>query len=638
MRLSTKTALAVTIVMGGFLAGSIAIQRLVIYPSFVTLEQHEAVKDWERCRSAIERENEHLMLLCRDWAFWDEAYNYVQGKNPAFFEQNLRNQDWFVDQRMDVVYFVRPDGTVHYSHAADHTQEAVEQVELTWLPRTQLPPDHPLMQIQPHTEGGVKGLSLTELGPMLIVANPILTSEYTGPSAGVLIFGRSITPEVVEMLGEQTQVHFTTMPLSRALLSPADQQSVESAIASGKPQIIKADKERLAVVGVMPDLTGKPLLMIRSETQRAITAHGIKAMATATGAWSLAGLATVVTLIMVMRHLIIRPLRQVSDHAIRVAGSGELNARLGLTRKDEIGQLAREFDAMMERLQEYRERTAQMSRQAGMAEIATGVLHNVGNVLNSVNVSARMISDCLKASRLVSLGRLVDLVSQEKQRLGEFVTQDERGRCLPDFLQQLYNKLKQDQESIQQEVDQLTSGIEHIKEVVRMQQSAATSSTLVAPVEPTSIMEDAVKVNLVSMERHEIHLHREYEPNLPLMPLDKHKVLQILINLINNAKKATCQVGHGDRHITLRVRRTNEGQAVQFEVQDNGIGIEPAIADKLFQHGFTRFPNGHGFGLHSGANAAAEMKGTLQARSDGPGTGATFTLTLPVDESALIQA
>jgi len=270
------------------------------------------------------------------------------------------------------------------------------------------------------------------------------------------------------------------------------------------------------------------------------------------------------------------------------------------------------------------------SRQAGMAEIASGVLHNVGNVLNSVNVSARMISESLRASRLPSLGKVVALIQSEKSRLAEFVTTDPRGKCLPDFLEQLHSKLREDHDAIDRETAQLCDGIEHIKEVVRMQQNSATSGPLVLPTEPTSVMEDAIRVNLVSMERHHIHLVRQYEPGLSETGLDKHKILQILINLISNAKKATCAPSVGERRITVRVARSDDGGALLFEVTDNGVGIESQNVSKLFRHGFTTGHGGHGFGLHSSANAAGEMKGTLVGRSDGPGLGATFTLNVPV--------
>ncbi len=277
----------------------------------------------------------------------------------------------------------------------------------------------------------------------------------------------------------------------------------------------------------------------------------------------------------------------------------------------------------------------QVSRQAGMAEIATGVLHNVGNVLNSVNLSAGMIASTVEGSRLTSLSMLVGLLDQEKHQLGTFVTDDPRGKCLPEFLEKLHGKLADEQGKVQQEIQQLVSGIDHIKEIVRLQQVSATmASNVLTAVDPVALMEQAVTVNLIAMKRHAIKLHRDYEPDLPKVSLEEHKTLQILINLINNAKKATCHGSIDERRVTLRIRyELNKGMIV-FEVCDNGVGIDAESLPQLFRHGFSKFENGHGFGLHIGACAASEMHGNLSAESGGPGSGATFRLSLPTSQAA----
>jgi PAS domain S-box-containing protein len=269
------------------------------------------------------------------------------------------------------------------------------------------------------------------------------------------------------------------------------------------------------------------------------------------------------------------------------------------------------------------------SREAGMAEIATGVLHNVGNVLNSVNVSTQLLADKLAMSRVPSLGKLVELIRTEQSRLGDFVTNDERGKRLPEFLDQLHRKLAEDEATLAAELKSLVSGIAHIKEIVRMQQDcAALPSVVVQPLRPADIMEEALRVNLVSMERHKVDIDRDFDDIEALM-LDKHKVLQILINLIGNAKQATCHPQIEQRQIRLAVKLDRQSQRVRFEVTDNGVGMSSDILPKLFRHGFTTKKDGHGFGLHSAANAAREMQGDIQAHSDGPLKGSTFTLQLP---------
>ena len=179
--------------------------------------------------------------------------------------------------------------------------------------------------------------------------------------------------------------------------------------------------------------------------------------------------------------------------------------------------------------------------------------------------------------------KLVELIDSQKVNLGEFVSNDPRGKCLPDFLSQLHSRFRDDHDQIVKELEQLTLGVQHIKEVVRMQQSCAgTSSTVLAEVDPKSIIEDAIKVNLVSMERHKVDIERIYEPDLPLMNLDKHKILQILINLVSNAKRATCDPSIVDRQIVVSLRRLNDGNTLEFRVKDNGVGIEPQNVSKIF--------------------------------------------------------
>ena len=111
------------------------------------------------------------------------------------------------------------------------------------------------------------------------------------------------------------------------------------------------------------------------------------------------------------------------------------------------------------------------------------------------------------------------------------------------------------------------------------------------------------------------------------MNLEKHKILQILVNLLRNAKHACQESDRADKRLTVRV--INGDGRVRISVIDNGIGIPPENLIRIFSHGFTTKKDGHGFGLHSGALAAKEMDGSLTVHSDGPGQGSTFTLELP---------
>lgn len=268
------------------------------------------------------------------------------------------------------------------------------------------------------------------------------------------------------------------------------------------------------------------------------------------------------------------------------------------------------------------------ARQAGMAEIATNVLHNVGNVLNSVNISADLLSRKLRSSKTAGLSKVVQMMKDNKDELGHFIDHDEKGKMLPAYLSQLSEAIANEQQSMRDELVQLTASVDHIKEIVATQQSYAGAAKLEEPLNINVLLEDALRMNAGALTRHQVAVVREFE-HVPLIMGDKHRLLLILINLISNAKQAMSDLPGRSRQITLQVKVV-AASTLQISVKDDGEGILPENMSRLFTHGFTTRKDGHGFGLHSCALAAVEMKGRLTAHSDGLGCGATFTLELPL--------
>ncbi|MDI1312739.1 ATP-binding protein [Prosthecobacter sp.] len=268
------------------------------------------------------------------------------------------------------------------------------------------------------------------------------------------------------------------------------------------------------------------------------------------------------------------------------------------------------------------------SRLAGMAEVATSVLHNVGNVLNSVGVSAELATSKVREFRIGSLKNVADMLQQHSEDLPAFLTTDPRGKMLPDYLLKLAVHLAEPQQAILEEMQMLQKNIDHIKEIVAMQQSYARGTGVVESLSVEDLVEDSIRINAASFSRHDVNVTREIAP-VPPLKTDRHKVMQILVNLLSNAKHAldNCE---GDRLMSVRVAQNQEG-FLEIIVMDNGVGIPAQNITRIFSHGFTTKKQGHGFGLHSGALAAKELGGTLKAHSDGPGLGATFTLTLPLE-------
>jgi len=304
---------------------------------------------------------------------------------------------------------------------------------------------------------------------------------------------------------------------------------------------------------------------------------------------------------------------------------GEIIGTFGIT-KDVTA--SKQMEAALEKSQR---ELLDASRLAGMAEVATGVLHNVGNVLNSLNISSTVIASGLRQSKTESLTKVGSMLKEHQSDLGTYLTEDPKGKLVPGFIESLARHFSEDRTRLLQESESLQQNVDHIKEIVSMQQSYATTTGITEPQDPAGLMEDALRMNRAALVRHDIQVVREFVTTPPVLA-DRGKALQIIVNLISNAKYAAEAGQLPEKIITLRIASGDAGR-VLLSVQDSGIGIPAENLTRIFQHGFTTKATGHGFGLHHSANAAREMKGRLSVYSDGPGTGATFTLDLPAAEA-----
>lgn len=268
------------------------------------------------------------------------------------------------------------------------------------------------------------------------------------------------------------------------------------------------------------------------------------------------------------------------------------------------------------------------ARQAGMAEIATNVLHNVGNVLNSVNISAELITRTLLSSKAIGLGKAVQLINEHDHDLASFISEDPKGKLLPSYLIQLEKALSAEQRSMAEELAQLTRSVDHIKDIVSTQQSYAGINSLAECLSINDLLEDALRMNAGALNRHHVKVFKDFS-DVPLVMADKHRLLLILINLISNAKDAMSTIDESTRSLTLGVRLVDDA-ILRISVRDEGEGILAENMTRIFSHGFTTRREGHGFGLHSCALAAIEINGTLSAYSEGLGKGATFVLEIPL--------
>ncbi|WP_350404711.1 DAHL domain-containing protein [Pseudomonas sp. W17] len=314
--------------------------------------------------------------------------------------------------------------------------------------------------------------------------------------------------------------------------------------------------------------------------------------------------------------------------AVRLVRSYAVIRRVNTALQSANEHLEHRVEERTRELKEAQSELMDSARQAGMAEIATNVLHNVGNVLNSVNICSEVLSRTLRSSKAQGLGKAMQLINQHQDDLGRFFTEDDKGKLLPSYLNQLVEAIATEQQGMGEELAQLARSVDHIKEIVATQQSYAGASRLIEPLRVAELIEDALRMNSGALARHQVTVVKDYGPLPPVMG-DKHRMLLILINLISNAKYAMSNLDDHSRTLTLSAR-VLDGQTLSISVKDEGEGIPAQNLTRIFSHGFTTRKDGHGFGLHSCALAAMEMGGQLNVHSDGPGLGATFTLDIPL--------
>src|ERR1700722_9919886 len=302
---------------------------------------------------------------------------------------------------------------------------------------------------------------------------------------------------------------------------------------------------------------------------------------------------------------------------------------------DSQGQLERvlgvSWDVTEQVQQEERQLELQMqlrdvSRQAGMAEVATGVLHNVGNVLNSLSVSATLVLAGLRDSRVGNVQRVAKLLTEQGDRLGDFLQNDPRGREVRTYLSSLGENLCAENRALHADTQAIVVHVEHTGKIVAAQQSYARRGGVTEEVDVAELVDKAIALNFTGST--DVTVTRDYQ-FAPRLTLDRHKMIQILGNLLSNARHALRDQTQEQRRLTVRIRAITP-DSFAIDVEDSGIGIQTDVLQRLFEFGFTTKKDGHGFGLHASANLAKELGGELSGHSDGPGCGARFTLRVPL--------
>jgi len=657
MSLRSKIVLILAAVLALYVVLDVSVQRTMVAQSFVDLEREEAGAELELARKEIRAEVDQIEHVGRGWAAagTPEALlaHFVpqEGSRPAGGDEGREDEPAspMAALEVDLVYLVEADGTVAWSRVEDPETRAA--MRLRDFPSEALAPFHPLM-LSSDGSGLTAGLMMTERGVLAVCTSPIREKaaedvrtgdEGAGPlAAGAragrrLIVGRLLDRVLAAAHAESMRTRLACFPLRSGELPQREAALLDSITTSTEPVTTVTEDEHLYMYTVLADVRGAPSILLRAEVERRITARGASVIRFALLSTAFTVLLILFVLLRILQRTVLDPIGRLTGHAVAIGKNDDTSARVGMERGDEIGTLATEFDRMIGKLAQSRAAHAEAARLVGMSEIATGVLHDIGNVLNSVSVSARLSAGQVRKLPVGDLEKVMEILRGVQDDMASFVANDPRGKHLVPFLDQVTTNLAAERAKVVDEMGKLAEGIEHIERLVRSQQDVAGAGPLLEPVSIAHQLESALRLAHCAgqgVEGDAIRVETELE-DLPMARLDKHKLTEILVNLIRNACDSLDLAGK--TRLVLRARR-RDADTVRIEVEDEGVGIPAQDLSRIFNHGFTTKPQGHGFGLHTSANAAAQMHGRLFAESAGPGLGALFVLEVPLDAEATARA
>ncbi|TKB23492.1 HAMP domain-containing protein [Desulfopila sp. IMCC35006] len=635
MSLTRKVITIVTIVFLLSALASFGIQQIFIMPSFMELEKETAVKNAERALGAIDRELDQITPSVSDWAYWTDTYDYVKGENPDYAEENFDVGDTLAGLGMNFLAIYDIAGKAVWSQALN--LETEETLELEKLSATELPVNHPLLQHK-NLESVVKGIINTSYAPLLVVAKPILTNDRKGPIAGTFVLGRFLDKAAVQRIGELTRLPITAKTAA-VEIAKLQTISTNSTVPANPSEGIKHSDFKLVeavsrwqVLSTISDIFGQPILTFQIDTPRNISAQGARAVNQTQWILAATGMLMMLVLWKLLQYTILQPIARLTEHALVIGKNDNLQERLDLQREDEVGVLARTFDQMVDRLAETRRRLIDQSYHSGIAEMASGVLHNIGNAITPLNIRLSTLQQELKTAPL----REMEMAAAE---LADPATTPDRRADLIQFVElagaEMAGLIRDSQEKLATAILHLGQ----VQEILTDQQRFSRSARVIEPIDMAAVIKDAeAGLNPELKDTLDIEITAS-AAEIGAVAGSRAALQQVVANLLINAAESIQSAGIVPGHVTVTAEyEESQGQTmVGFRFTDNGSGIDPEYYGRLFERGFsTKNREGSGYGLHWSANTIQALGGRISAERDGIGRGACMHLLLPSAET-LVQ-
>jgi two-component system, NtrC family, sensor kinase len=607
VKIRTKVLAAVAAVFVLLGAAQILVERLVLTPSFAELERQDARTAMRRIDNGLAQTLDGLAMSASDWGNWADTYQFVQDHNADFIKANL-DKSALRQLNANALLIVDVEGRIAQARDLDLTGEQPLRLELTGSDH--LPPAFPWRE---KIRAGLpaQGLLNTDRGILMLAGAPILDGAGHGPTRGMVLVGRLLSPAAVRSIASEAQVDL-------AKLAPMPEVGAE--------KLVETD-DLTRVYQSFDDLYGHPLMTLRVDVPRNITARGHTVILYASACILAVGVIGLIVLVMVLKRAILNPLAQVTRHAVALGEDQDLTTRLNLKRRDEFGVLAHEFDRMVDRVATSRMQLVDQSYEAGFAELAKGVLHNLGNAMTPISVRLATLSERLRAAPDQD-------AEQAIVELQEAVADPERRADLEEFLRLACRELAHTVRVSREDIAVMVRQTNVIQTSLTEQLRSARNEQVIEPVRLPELMSQSLEI-VPDVARQRLSVQADDTLRKVGVVRVARTVLRLVLqNLIINAADAVRDAGKlkGTLRITAELVSKADGTQLHLECKDDGVGIAGENLERVFEKGFTTKSKetNHGIGLHWCANAVGALGGRIWATSEGPGQGASLHLLIPL--------
>lgn len=619
MKLESKIGLGILGITSVVLSVFVLLQRPMMLTGFVKLQSAAAELNADRAYKSILTEVSALGQLTQDWGSWDDTYDFVLDSNPNYRRVNLSDST-FGTTHFDLIWIMSNTQVIRYAGWRDlngvihRGDPGVNLVDFAFPANLRGKPRN----------NGAWDIRIVGQQPMVLYSRPVLDSSEKKQPVGMIVIGRFLDKKKVDNLASSIGVNFVLEDLNglKKQLGQLPAPPLTGVFSyTSHPEV---DSDVVSIRNVTGD-DGKTRFGIYCRTSPTILADGVQTVNRSIGYMICFSLFSSLCGLFLIKVMVTRPLATLSSEVSEIGnGNSRLVSKSLTGRNDEIGLVSRFFQTAFDQLEVAQISLVKASHEAGMASVAREVLHNAGNVFNSVRVAVGQLKSLATNSKLPRLQESVELLIQNQGNVEQYIVHDPKGSKILPFLNALSDRLVADHQQSLAELEDLAASVAHMGEIIQAQHSFANPSSKHEEVFIAPLVEEAARILQKSLQHHGVHLDLALEPEAKANCIPS-LFIRVLVNILTNAKDAVMCREPGSRQIRILMTQVS-GSGVSITIQDNGEGIEANETAMIFSNGFTTKPNGSGYGLHYSANTLTEMGWCIRVESDGPGSGASFII------------